>query len=161
MSGSGHFDADDETVERIYPPPHEMARELARARGEDGTAEGSGQDAGPGDGEEEDHQGRILANTAVMAAGTVVSRFSGFIRSTLLAAALLFLPTGCGASEPAPTVVEAAPAPYAEPDPYGEEVSQFDYEPPFRPRRPWFAPAQARQARAKGRERVLPEGSVS
>ncbi|WP_370289321.1 murein biosynthesis integral membrane protein MurJ [Nocardioides sp.] len=30
----------------------------------------------------------ILANTAVMAAGTVVSRFSGFIRSTLLAAAL-------------------------------------------------------------------------
>lgn len=31
---------------------------------------------------------RILANTAVMAAGTVVSRFSGFIRSTLLAAAL-------------------------------------------------------------------------
>ncbi|HWJ09423.1 MAG TPA: murein biosynthesis integral membrane protein MurJ [Nocardioides sp.] len=33
-------------------------------------------------------QRRILANTAVMAAGTVVSRFSGFIRSTLLAAAL-------------------------------------------------------------------------
>lgn len=33
-------------------------------------------------------QKRILANTAVMAAGTVVSRFSGFIRSTLLAAAL-------------------------------------------------------------------------
>lgn len=33
-------------------------------------------------------QRRILANTAVMAAGTVVSRLSGFIRSTLLAAAL-------------------------------------------------------------------------
>jgi putative peptidoglycan lipid II flippase len=33
-------------------------------------------------------QKRILANTAVMAAGTFVSRFSGFIRSTLLAAAL-------------------------------------------------------------------------
>ncbi|WP_028655845.1 murein biosynthesis integral membrane protein MurJ [Nocardioides sp. J54] len=33
-------------------------------------------------------QRKILANTAVMAAGTVVSRFSGFIRSTLLAAAL-------------------------------------------------------------------------
>ncbi|MFC5731248.1 MULTISPECIES: murein biosynthesis integral membrane protein MurJ [Nocardioides] len=33
-------------------------------------------------------QKRILASTAVMAAGTVVSRFSGFIRSTLLAAAL-------------------------------------------------------------------------
>lgn len=33
-------------------------------------------------------QKKILANTAVMAAGTVVSRFSGFIRSTLLAAAL-------------------------------------------------------------------------
>ncbi|MBM7517599.1 murein biosynthesis integral membrane protein MurJ [Nocardioides nitrophenolicus] len=33
-------------------------------------------------------QRRILANTAVMAAGTIVSRFSGFIRSTLLAAAL-------------------------------------------------------------------------
>jgi len=33
-------------------------------------------------------QSGILANTAVMAAGTVVSRFSGFIRSTLLAAAL-------------------------------------------------------------------------
>ncbi len=33
-------------------------------------------------------QRKILANTAVMAAGTVVSRFSGFIRSTLLAASL-------------------------------------------------------------------------
>ncbi|HWJ83688.1 MAG TPA: murein biosynthesis integral membrane protein MurJ [Nocardioides sp.] len=33
-------------------------------------------------------QSRILANSAVMAAGTVVSRFSGFIRSTLLVAAL-------------------------------------------------------------------------
>lgn len=33
-------------------------------------------------------QKRILANTAVMAAGTVVSRFSGLIRATLLAAAL-------------------------------------------------------------------------
>lgn len=33
-------------------------------------------------------QRKILANTAVMAAGTVVSRLSGFIRSTLLAAAL-------------------------------------------------------------------------
>lgn len=36
----------------------------------------------------ETEQKGILANTAVMAAGTVVSRFSGFIRSTLLAAAL-------------------------------------------------------------------------
>jgi len=37
---------------------------------------------------------------------------------------------------PAPTVVEAAPAAYAAPDDdYGDEVSQFDYEPPFRPRR--------------------------
>ena len=27
------------------------------------------------------------------------------------------------------------PAPVAEPEDYGEEVSQFDYEPPFRPRR--------------------------
>ncbi|MFN6934918.1 MAG: zinc-ribbon domain-containing protein [Tsuneonella sp.] len=35
----------------------------------------------------------------------------------------------------APTVIEAAPAPVAQPDDYGEEVSQFDYEPPFRPRR--------------------------
>lgn len=36
---------------------------------------------------------------------------------------------------PAPTVVEASPPPImVEPD-YGEEVSQFDYEPPFRPRR--------------------------
>lgn len=33
-------------------------------------------------------QKRILANTAVMAAGTVVSRLSGFLRLTLLAAAL-------------------------------------------------------------------------
>ncbi len=33
-------------------------------------------------------QRKILANSAVMAAGTVVSRFSGFIRSTMLAAAL-------------------------------------------------------------------------
>ncbi|GAA1506333.1 murein biosynthesis integral membrane protein MurJ [Nocardioides humi] len=39
-------------------------------------------------GEAAGEQRRILANTAVMAAGTVVSRFSGFIRSTLLAAAL-------------------------------------------------------------------------
>jgi len=31
---------------------------------------------------------RVLANSAVMAAGTVVSRLSGFVRSTLLAAAL-------------------------------------------------------------------------
>ncbi|MEQ6900871.1 murein biosynthesis integral membrane protein MurJ [Nocardioides sp. YIM 152588] len=35
-----------------------------------------------------DNQRAILTNSAVMAAGTVVSRFSGFIRSTLLAAAL-------------------------------------------------------------------------
>ncbi|CAI9402744.1 murein biosynthesis integral membrane protein MurJ [Nocardioides sp. T2.26MG-1] len=33
-------------------------------------------------------QDRVLANSAVMAAGTVVSRMSGFVRSTLLAAAL-------------------------------------------------------------------------
>jgi putative peptidoglycan lipid II flippase len=33
-------------------------------------------------------QDRVLANSAVMAAGTVVSRLSGFVRSTLLAAAL-------------------------------------------------------------------------
>lgn len=39
-------------------------------------------------GAESAEEKRILANTAVMAAGTVVSRFSGFIRSTLLAAAL-------------------------------------------------------------------------
>lgn len=32
--------------------------------------------------------GRILANSAVMAAGTLVSRLSGYVRSTLLAAAL-------------------------------------------------------------------------
>jgi putative peptidoglycan lipid II flippase len=37
---------------------------------------------------ESGEQQRILVNTAVMAAGTVVSRFSGFIRSTLLVAAL-------------------------------------------------------------------------
>ncbi len=36
---------------------------------------------------------------------------------------------------PAPTVVEAAPAPEPEAEDYGEEVSQFDYAPPFRPRR--------------------------
>ena len=104
MSETGHFDADDETVERIYPPPHEMAREMARAGLADGDPTDPGDPAGgPGDGTGEetgvgaavgaggrhaDHQGRILANTAVMAAGTVVSRFSGFIRSTLLAAAL-------------------------------------------------------------------------
>jgi predicted Zn finger-like uncharacterized protein len=35
----------------------------------------------------------------------------------------------------APTVVEAEPAPVAEAEDYGEEVSAFDYEPPFRPRR--------------------------
>ncbi len=37
--------------------------------------------------------------------------------------------------EPAPTVVEAAPAQQPEASDYGEEVSQFDYAPPFRPRR--------------------------
>jgi putative peptidoglycan lipid II flippase len=36
----------------------------------------------------QDDQDRVLANSAVMAAGTVVSRLSGFVRSTLLAAAL-------------------------------------------------------------------------
>ena len=36
---------------------------------------------------------------------------------------------------PAPTVIEAAPTPVAHEEDYGEEVSQFDYEPPFRPRR--------------------------
>ena len=39
--------------------------------------------------------------------------------------------------QPAPTVVETAPAP-APPEPeddYGDGVSQFDYQPPFRPRR--------------------------
>src|SRR6187455_2338399 len=35
-----------------------------------------------------DEQRGILANSAVMAAGTVVSRFSGFIRSLFLLAAL-------------------------------------------------------------------------
>ncbi|MGN3974895.1 zinc-ribbon domain-containing protein [Tsuneonella sp. SYSU-LHT278] len=35
----------------------------------------------------------------------------------------------------APTVVEAEPAPAAESEHYGDEVSAFDYEPPFRPRR--------------------------
>ena len=40
-----------------------------------------------------------------------------------------------GDEPPPATVVEAAPAPYADPQDYGEEVSQFDYEPPFRPRR--------------------------
>ncbi|MEO9322334.1 murein biosynthesis integral membrane protein MurJ [Nocardioides sp. C4-1] len=37
---------------------------------------------------DQDSQSSVLANSAVMAAGTVVSRMSGFIRSTLLAAAL-------------------------------------------------------------------------
>lgn len=37
--------------------------------------------------------------------------------------------------EPAPTVVDAAPTPEPEAPDYGEEVSQFDYAPPFRPRR--------------------------
>ena len=36
----------------------------------------------------ESEQAGILASSAVMAAGTVVSRLSGFVRSTLLAAAL-------------------------------------------------------------------------
>ncbi|MFA9200349.1 MAG: zinc-ribbon domain-containing protein [Cypionkella sp.] len=36
---------------------------------------------------------------------------------------------------PPPTVVEAAPPPPGDPIDYGEEVSQFDYQPPFRPRR--------------------------
>lgn len=35
---------------------------------------------------------------------------------------------------PAPTVVETAPEPSYE-DPFEDDVSQFDYEPPFRPRR--------------------------
>jgi putative peptidoglycan lipid II flippase len=37
---------------------------------------------------EETEQDRVLANSAVMAAGTIVSRMSGFVRSALLAAAL-------------------------------------------------------------------------
>jgi putative peptidoglycan lipid II flippase len=37
---------------------------------------------------QESEQQRVLANSAVMAAGTVVSRMSGFVRSALLAAAL-------------------------------------------------------------------------
>ena len=36
---------------------------------------------------------------------------------------------------PAPTLVEAAPVPAAEAVDYGEEISQFDYAPPFRARR--------------------------
>jgi putative peptidoglycan lipid II flippase len=40
------------------------------------------------DGPRESEQEQVLANSAVMAAGTVVSRLSGFVRSTLLAAAL-------------------------------------------------------------------------
>lgn len=36
---------------------------------------------------------------------------------------------------PPPTVVEARPFARPEPEDYGEEVSQFDYAPPFRPRR--------------------------
>lgn len=35
----------------------------------------------------------------------------------------------------APTVVERAPPPAPEPEDYGTEISQFDYAPPFRPRR--------------------------
>ena len=38
--------------------------------------------------ESETEQQRVLTNTAVMAAGTIVSRTSGFVRSTLLVAAL-------------------------------------------------------------------------
>lgn len=41
-----------------------------------------------GDRVDRDEQSSVLANSAVMAAGTVVSRLSGFIRSALLAAAL-------------------------------------------------------------------------
>jgi putative peptidoglycan lipid II flippase len=37
-----------------------------------------------------DDQAGVLASSAVMAAGTIVSRLSGFVRSTLLAAALGF-----------------------------------------------------------------------
>lgn len=39
------------------------------------------------------------------------------------------------ADPPAPTVVESASGYAPDPAEYGEEVSQFDYEPPFRPRR--------------------------
>lgn len=39
------------------------------------------------------------------------------------------------AEAPSPTVIEAAPPPVVHDEDYGEEVSQFDYEPPFRPRR--------------------------
>ncbi|WP_036570657.1 murein biosynthesis integral membrane protein MurJ [Nocardioides sp. URHA0032] len=38
--------------------------------------------------EQQTEQQRVLANSAVMAAGTIVSRMSGFVRSALLAAAL-------------------------------------------------------------------------
>ena len=36
---------------------------------------------------------------------------------------------------PPPTLVESAPTPEPEAQDYGDEVSQFDYAPPFRPRR--------------------------
>lgn len=39
------------------------------------------------------------------------------------------------AEAPAPTVVETTPAPEPAAHDYGEEISQFDYAPPFRPRR--------------------------
>lgn len=57
-----------------------------QSREEQVPGEPPGEPAGdrPGDTE----QDRVLANTAVMAAGTVVSRMSGFVRSALLAAAL-------------------------------------------------------------------------
>ena len=48
----------------------------------------SGPTDGPVEESRETEQERVLANSAVMAAGTVVSRMSGFVRSALLAAAL-------------------------------------------------------------------------
>jgi predicted Zn finger-like uncharacterized protein len=57
--------------------------------------------------------------------------------------------------EPAPpTVIEAAPAPEPEATDYGEEISQFDYAPPFSPRRNmlklWTAAAVLFEALAHG-----------
>ncbi|MGA8845523.1 MAG: murein biosynthesis integral membrane protein MurJ [Nocardioides sp.] len=45
-------------------------------------------DTRPGEGSSSDEQASVLSSSAVMAAGTLVSRLSGFVRSALLAAAL-------------------------------------------------------------------------
>ncbi|MCW2866125.1 MAG: integral rane protein MviN [Marmoricola sp.] len=73
------------------PAPGPAADETTDPPVEPGVEPDPGPDAGPDDGAGDGSGGRarsLLGSSAVMAAGTIVSRLSGFVRGILLAAAL-------------------------------------------------------------------------